>query len=523
MKHHGILIGEAAPACILVLDRYSLRNFIIAQHKLEVRHKNWFIRGYTTQENAGEAYQATALGRLMQEAFSPSATSWYPTYLFNYLGYKNSLMNTGIFPTEENAHTFARTAADVNRPVVGTPAFETLKTTIRKTAIGRGGAKFLDRSDLWSAETQVNISDAFDFSDKLEVIGGIQWKQWILNSQGTIFADTAGKITLSEKGGYLQLRKKLFDDILSLTGAIRYDNQTNFDGRWTPRIAAVIRVAKDNNIRLSYQTAYRFPSNQDQYIDLSTGSATLLGALPEFITYYGLNSGTYTAESIAAARAAFNPALLVASTFKEVEPESVSNYEIGYKGLLTKKLYVDAYGYYSRYQNFFISAAVVKAPTPLDALNPLASASYSYSQNSNAIVKAYGWGIGFEYQLNRGYMLGANLFSDKLRDIDPGFVAYFNAPDLRANVSLRNDNVYKGVGFNVIARWQNFNNYEGTFVSGQLPAFTWVDAQVSYRMPKSKSIFRIGGSNILNHYARSGYGSPAVGGLYYVSYGYNIF
>jgi hypothetical protein len=42
-------------------------------------------------------------------------------------------------------------------------------------------------------------------------------------------------------------------------------------------------------------------------------------------------------------------------------------------------------------------------------------------------------------------------------------------------------------------------------------------------MPKSKSIFRIGGSNILNDYFRTGYGSPYVGGLYYVSYGYNIF
>src|SRR5688572_3718938 len=71
-------------------DRYSLRNFIMAQHKLEVRHKNWFVRGYTTQENAGEAYQATALGRLMQEAFSPSATTWYPTYVLNYAGYKKS-------------------------------------------------------------------------------------------------------------------------------------------------------------------------------------------------------------------------------------------------------------------------------------------------------------------------------------------------------------------------------------------------------------------------------------------------
>ena len=30
---------------------------------------------------------------------------------------------------------------------------------------------FLISSDLWAAEGQVNISDAFDFSDKIEVIG----------------------------------------------------------------------------------------------------------------------------------------------------------------------------------------------------------------------------------------------------------------------------------------------------------------------------------------------------------------
>ena len=50
-------------------------------------------------------------------------------------------------------------------------------------------------------------------------------------------------------------------------------------------------------------------------------------------------------------------------------------------------------------------------------------------------------------------------------------LAYFNAPDLRANLSLRNDNVWKNIGFNIIAKWQDYNNYEGTFVAGQLPAF----------------------------------------------------
>ena len=505
-------------------DRYSLRNFKVAQHKLEVRSKNWYVRGYTTQENAGEAYQATALGRLMQEAFSPSATVWYPTYVQNfYTKMYTDFAGGAASPSSLNAHQFARSIADANRPLPGTTAFETSKTKIRTTAIGKGGAKFLDRSDLWAAEGQLNISDALNFSDKIEIIGGLQWKQWVLNSQGTIFADTAGAIKINETGGYLQLKKKMFNDFLTLTSAIRWDKQTNFDGRWTPRFTAVMRVAKDNNIRMSFQTAYRFPSNQNQYINLNTGSVILIGALPEFINYYGLNSGTYTAESVTAARAANNPSLLQASTFKVVDPESVSSGEIGYKGILAKKLYVDAYAYFSRYKNFFASAAVVKASSPAAALNPLTSAAYSYTQNSNDVVKAQGWGIGLEYQMNRGYIVGANLFSDKLKDLEVGLISFFNAPKYRANLSLRNDNVCHGIGFNIIAKWQDENHYEGTFVAGTLPAFTWVDAQISYRMPKSKSIFRIGGTNILNDYFRTGYGSPYVGGLYYVSYGYNIF
>ncbi len=48
-------------------DRYSLRNLKIAQHKLEIRGKSWYLRGYTTQENAGESYNASALGVLLMK------------------------------------------------------------------------------------------------------------------------------------------------------------------------------------------------------------------------------------------------------------------------------------------------------------------------------------------------------------------------------------------------------------------------------------------------------------------------
>ena len=86
----------------------------------------------------------------------------------------------------------------------------------------------------------------------------------------------------------------------------------------------------------------------------------------------------------------------------------------------------------------------------------------------------------------------------------------------------RNDNICKGIGFNAILKWQDNNVYEGTFVKGTLPYFAWVDAQVSYRPAGTKSVFRVGGTNLGNNYYRTGYGSPAVGGLYYFSYGYNI-
>jgi outer membrane receptor protein involved in Fe transport len=149
---------------------------------------------------------------------------------------------------------------------------------------------------------------------------------------------------VNETGGYIQLKKKLFNDILTLTASGRYDKQTNFDGKFTPRIAAVIQAAKDHFIRLSYQSAYRFPVNQDQYISLRLGGGTnyLIGSLPEFQTFYQLNSTAkpgYTIESVLdyRAHALADSSLLKIAAFNELTPETVKSYEIGYRGLIAKK------------------------------------------------------------------------------------------------------------------------------------------------------------------------------------------
>ena len=509
-------------------DRYALRNLKIAQHKLEVKGKTWFVRGYTTQENAGGSYNATALGVYINDQWKTNQT-WFTQYV---AAFSESRRLGGASMSDVNAHMNARALADQGRYLPGTAEFEAAKSRGRSIPISQGGARFLDKTDLYSGEGQLNLSDAFEFSDQVEVVVGAQWKQWALNSEGTLFDDGGGVIRINETGGYLQLRKKLFDDFLTLNVAGRYDKQTNFEGKFTPRFTAVFKVAKDNNIRASYQTGYRFPTNQNQYIDLLTGAGLLIGCLPEQQVKYGLNGSNpgYTAASVLAYRAGGDPAntgLLIQAAYKEVKPETVNSFEVGYKGILGGRLLIDAYAYYSIYKNFVATVGVAQssqaAPAASDLYSPFTTRNVSYVQNATEDVKAIGWGISAEYQLGRGFNAYGNVFSDKLQDVPAGFVSFFNAPKYRFNLGLRNDDVYKGIGFNVVMRWQDNNYYEGTFVSGTLPYFAWVDAQVSYRMPKTKSTFRIGGTNLGNNYYRTGFGSPAVGGLYYVSYGYNLF
>lgn len=541
-------------------DRYSLRNLKMAQHKAEVRAKNWFIRGYTTQENAGESYNASAAGAFINESWKSTApnaslglagisSSWIGQYI---LTYSETLRQSGAAGSPMSMmqlHSAARSTADVGRLIPGTPAFENALKQIRSTPIKNGGALFLDKTDLWAAEGQLNLSEVAGFNDMIEVITGVQWKQYVLNSQGTLFNDNVdslntlnpaispsgyvqvpnrGNIKVNETGGYIQLRKKLFEDVLTLSGSVRYDKQTNFKGKFTPRVTAMIKVARDNNIRLSYQTAYRFPTMQNQYIALSTGTALLIGALPEFQQYYKLNQAPfqgYTAASIVKARSTGLVSDLVVADYKEVKPETVSSFEVGYKGVLAKKLLVDAYVYYSQYQDFLATVVVgqSKNGSTSGLLSPFTTTNISYTQNSPDKVKALGWGIGLDYNFFKNYYLTGNVFSDELRDVPTGLVTFFNAPKYRFNIGLRNDNVYKGLGFNAIVKWQDNNYYEGTFVKGTLPYFAWVDAQVSYRPAGTKSVFRVGGTNLGNNYYRTGYGSPYVGGLYYISYGYNIF
>jgi outer membrane receptor protein involved in Fe transport len=519
-------------------DRYSLKNLQMGQYKLEFKGSNWFLRAYTTQENSGDSYTANTAAVAINSSWK-SNEAWFQQYAGVY-----GAARLGILPTapgtslpDAQAHAAARATAETGMYAAGSAAFKRALDSVINVPISKGGAKFSDKSALYQVEGQYNFADKIKFA---EVLVGASFKEYVLNSKGTIFADTTGTIGIKEYGAYVQVQKQLLNDVLKLTGSVRYDKNENFKERFTPRFTALVKVARDNNIRLSYQTAYRFPSTQDQYINLKTPAARLIGGLPQFNTFFKFNTlPAYTAESILAYRASIaagtapsaSAALLQVGQFESVKPESMQSFELGYRSVIGKRLLIDAYGYYSRYKDFIARVAVGRGASQSadpnvylrELANPLSTDNYSFVYNVKEPVKSYGWGLGLVYKAYKEYTVNANVYSDKLTDMPAGVIAFFNTPEIRYNLGLSNENVYKNIGFNVILKWQGKINWEGTFGTGEIPAYTTLDAQVSYKIPSIKSMIKLGGSNLTNQYYRSAFGNPQIGGLYYISLGYNVF
>ncbi len=528
-------------------DRYAVKNLKIGQYKLELKAKDWFLRAYTTQENSGDAYTATTAAVAINRSWKSDAT-WFNQYLQTYTATYFGFAPSAAAGNVNASDAAARGVADAGRLTPGTDEFRTAFNTAITTPISQGGkniggAKFNDRTTLWHYEGQYNFSKI----KVVDIMVGASFRTFNLSSNGTIFADDNGPIKIDEYGGYVQLQKKFLEDKLKVTVSGRYDKSSNFDGRFTPRATVTYKVAENNFIRASYQQAYRFPTTQDQWINLRTPGSILIGGMPYFATLYNLNSANpvntvYTANSVDAFRNTLingspNPGVLQAATFPTLKAESSNSYEIGYRGVASKNLLIDAYVYYSQFSNFIGRAAVVRSnqylnynATPAgvqsaiqDLLDPSKADNLSFVTNSTTDVKAFGWGVSAEYKAYKNYVVNANVSGDQMNNTDPNLFTQYNTPKLRFNIGISNANVYKNFGFGANYKWQDKVNWQGTFGTGDIPSYGTVDGFVSYKFTNIKSLVKIGATNLYNKYYRSAFGNPQIGGVYYVSFGYNIF
>ncbi|WP_245657949.1 TonB-dependent receptor [Roseivirga echinicomitans] len=507
-------------------DRFVLDNFSITTAKLELKGSEFYLRAYTTQENSGDTYAANTLASLINQQ----------TYLSPYLSAFAGARLAGA--SIEQAHASARVSADAAQPQPGSAAFEALVESNRAKPISEGGALFLDKTDLYHMEGNWNLSERIDFAD---VIVGANYRRYALYSEGTLFAleNDGSEVAFNEYGAFLQASKSVANDNLTFQGSVRYDKNEYFKGQFSPRVSAVGTIADNHNIRGSFQRGFRIPTTQDQFIDLDVVTRRLIGSNDLLVDRYNFKTNTvYTTESVNAARAAGNEALLVIEdrVNNEFKTEKVNTFEIGYKGLfMDGRLLVDAYYYNSTYTDFIAEIDFTQAvPNGLRQPNTDAGTQgqrqqivdgtvptqrYGFDVNADGKVKSQGWALQLDYQIGNGYEIGGNVAYNELTSQDDliaqGFAASYNTPKYRYNIKFSNRKITERLGFNVTYRWQQAYLWESSFGTGVIPEFGTLDAQVSYKVPTWKSTFKIGASNLLNERYTTSFGNPSLGGIYY--------
>ncbi|HYF69705.1 MAG TPA: TonB-dependent receptor [Ohtaekwangia sp.] len=513
-------------------QKYALRNFTQQFHKVELRSDNFFVRAYVTATDAGDSYNMGALGGQLNERISPTAAQWAPEYAQRYV-----LAMQGYIPgvpagNSGAAHIAARTHADRNRPAVGSPEFNELVKDVRNDFFQRdpAGAKFIDQSRLYHAEFNYNFADQISFAE-LQVGGNV--RQYSLFSDGTIFnedpegGDDFQRININEFGMYAQLSKTLAE-ALKLTGSLRYDKNENFDGRITPRLSAVFTFNENHNIRASFQTGFRNPDTQAQYIYFPVGTNTLLGSSKTNADRYGVhNGGSWTRSSYNEFLATGDESVLVTADIPYVEPEKLKALEVGYKGLFGDNMLVDVNAYYNSYEDFIGSLDVASKEETIHQGEVIpAGTIFSPYVNSPATVSSYGIGLGITYNLPSNFQLLFNYnYStfDEDTDQDPAFRAGFNTPENKFNIGVANRKVVKNVGFNVNFRWQEGFLWQSDFGEWEVPEYGVIDAQVNYKVSSIKTIVKIGGTNLFGGDYRTNFGGPFVGQQYYISLTFDEF
>ncbi|MCI2229414.1 TonB-dependent receptor [Polaribacter sp. MSW13] len=531
-------------------NRYNIKDFFMEQHKLEVKGKNFFVRGYLTSEDAGNSYDSRFAAINVNRQWK-SDLDWFTEYAGAYF-------MTG-------SHAEARKFADTGRLIPGTPEFIAAFDKVTADPDLSTGAKFQDNTKIYHADANLNLQDYIDWAEFQ--VGG-SYRVYSLNSNGSIFTDYDGPIDYNEFGVYTQMQKKfLEDDRLKLTASVRYDKAQNFDGNFSPRVSFAYAGGenKNQNFRASFQTGFRNPTTQDQYIGLNAGKAYLVGAAPDNLDRYQtqpdilspfgqsvLGATTATVYGRAAYENAFSASSVqngapTKTNVALVKPEKVTAYEVGYRGLVEageQRITIDLSVYYNSYEDFISGKNVITpyygntdlsdtapigpggSPIPL-ALAALSMGDYTVFQtytNSAADISSYGATIGLNTKVFNGFSLGLNYTYAKFdfdQASDPDFEAGFNTPEHKVKIQFGKTDLFENFGFNINARWQDKYRWESTFLDADIAARTVLDAQINYRIPNLKSVIKLGGANLTGREYLSAPGVGAIGSQYYLSWTIN--
>ncbi len=529
-------------------NRFRLKDYFLQQHGIQFQSKSLQCKIYFNNENTGKSYNLRSMAENIDRAYKPDNT-WYSDYTTEF----NAAVQSGDGIAD--AHNQARAFADNGRYEPATDAFKKILTKLQNINNWDSGAALRVKASFVHAEILMNLTEnwlpGLKKKNGLEILAGADHRTYIIVPDGNYFINPVKgsayqNIQYSKTGGFLSLTKNIFRNKLKLGTIVRADKNDYFRMVFNPRFTAVYSPVYKHNFRISFQSGYRYPSIFEAYSNVNSGGVKRVGGIPAMS--HGIFENAWLQSSITAFQAAVlndinrngltkneaiikNRSLLKKNSYTYIKPEHIKSVEGGYKGLLLKgRLYLDADLYFNNYLSFIAQANMNVPKTqntdsiPFALYDRILQSQYRMWTNSQTTVYNYGFSLGFTYHFKKGYIANANTSFAKLgkKVSEDGLEDGFNTPQWIANISIANENIFKNMGAGINFKWQSSYYWQSFLVNGNVPAYSTIDAQVSYLFSKAGCKIKIGASNLLNHYYYSFLGGPQPGGFYYTTVSYAL-
>lgn len=542
-------------------NRFSLKDMLFFQNRVEIaKSDKWFVRAYSTNEDAGKSYDAvvTAFKMLNSQRTLEQYNVAYANYwitqirprVWNLLA-QNGVSTPLIGKDEEVSAVLAdyqdtltywhgvTTNALAANPFVGYPdpgteTFNTLFNQITSAIytdnrVEGGGSRFYDKSALYHLHGEYKLDAEIKGVNIGQFTFGGNGRLYVPDSRGTIFDEMridkrtvqvdrliGGQIVQVDSavfdtsfrqifnwefGIYAGWEKKFFKDKLKASIAVRMDKNVNFPVLFSPAASLVYSPNKDHTIRAGFSSAIRNPTLADQYLYYDVGRAILIGNLNGYEDLIDVDSFTDFLNG-----GAVDKDTLKFFDVDPIRPEQVKTVEAGYRGFFFGHVYVDASYYLSFYKDFIGYQLGVDADFPLDTtVQPLPQNVQVYRVSANSLnqVITQGASVGISYYFKNKYTLSGNYSWNKLQKTneDDPIIPAFNTPEHKFNLGISGRDLGKDklghFGFSMNYKWIQGFLFEGSpQFTGIVPTYDMFDAQVSYRIPSNHITFKLGASNI---------------------------
>lgn len=524
-------------------NRFRLSDYYIGQHAIQYKAKALQANLYFNGENTGQSYNLRSMAENIDRSFK-SDQQWFADYA-------HAFEQAGRNGAQAAAsHSLARTQADMGRPLPGTDAFNGIRNRLQQVNNWDSGAALRVKASFVQADLQWNLSDGplknFTAKTGIEWMAGADHRTYIIQPDGNYFINpdsrkTGANLLYGKTGVFLSSYRNFSDNRLRLGVAIRADKNDYFPVYFSPRFTGVYQLNERHFLRSSWQVGYRFPIIFEAFSNVNSGGVKRVGGLP--VMSNGIFENAWLQSSISAFQLAVirdvnttgitrneaiekNKGLLKKNPYTYLQPEKVRSLELGYRGLFFEKLlFVDADIYFNSYKQFIAQANMNIPNTAIADSIPYAlfdrnrQSPYRMWTNSSSVVYNYGFSVGLNFRLPKGYQFTANTSFAKLTrsEAQDGLEDGFNTPTWILNATLANNKITGNFGAGITWRWQSKFYWQSFLVNGNVPAYGVLDAHATWRFNKLPVKLKAGGSNILNQYYQSFLGGPSIGGFYYLS------